>query len=327
MQSDSNEQLHLAARLYYVDGWDQAQVAELVRVSQAKVSRLLSLARKKGIVRITVSDYDSRQRIIESELIQQLGLKATIVVKAMENLPVSKVRILMAHFAAPLLETLIPPSSVLAIGCGMSLQSIVHQLPMTTNGSTVVQAVGRTGTQASLFDAQELGRSLAEKWEGDFHLLNAPVYLPNKSAFEALLKLDQIQNLRQRLRQATVALVEIHSPSTSPFADSLDRQQQVQLESAQAVGEICGRYFNRQGRECETSLMSQTSSIDFQTLRATPQVIGVAIGTETAEAILGAIQGGLISCLITDESTAKATLELASQELAEKKTSLHYHLS
>lgn len=327
MLSDSNEQLHLAARLYYVDGWDQAKVADLVRVSQAKVSRLLSLARKRGIVRITVADYDARQRAVETELISRLGLKTAIVIKAMEDLPVSKVREITAHFATPLIESLIPPGSVVAISGGLSLQTIIHQLPMTSHAPTVVQAVGQTGSHTNMWDAQELGRSIAEKWQGKFLLLNAPVYLPNKTACDAMLKLEQIQSIKQKMREAAVALVEIRSASNSLFADALGKADQDQLERTHAVGEICGRYYDGHGHECDTPLKTQSLSIEFEALRAIPQTIGVVTGQEDALAALAAIRGSLVKSLITDETTAKTILGLINRDLTEKKTSLHYHLT
>jgi hypothetical protein len=54
----SDERLRLVARLYYLDGLGQSEVAKFAKVSQAKVSRLLALAKERGIVRITVADYD-----------------------------------------------------------------------------------------------------------------------------------------------------------------------------------------------------------------------------------------------------------------------------
>ena len=326
MQSDSLEQIHLAARLYYVDGWDQTQVAELVRVSQAKVSRLLSLARKRGIVRITVADYEPRQRPLEAELLQKLGLKSAIVIKAMDDLPVEKTRTLVAHFVAPLVEFLIPPGSTIALSGGPALQSLVRQLPLTSNAPVVVQALGRVGDQATPSDAQELGRSLAEKWKGEFLPLNAPVHLPNKAACSALLKVEQIQAARQKLQAAGVALVEIRTMQNSLMADSLGKAEIDQLRTAQATGEICGRYFDATGNECHTPLREQTNAIEFETLRSIPQVIGVVVGPEAASAALSSIHGGLIKSLITDEPTAKAILDLSTTEISEKKAALHYHL-
>ena len=58
----SDERLRLVSRLYYLDGLGQSEVAKFAHVSQAKVSRLLALARERGIVRITVADYEPRRR-------------------------------------------------------------------------------------------------------------------------------------------------------------------------------------------------------------------------------------------------------------------------
>jgi deoxyribonucleoside regulator len=74
-------------------------------------------------------------------------------------------------------------------------------------------------------------------------------------------------------------------------------------------------------------LKSQTLSIEFDTLRRIPQTIGVVAGHEDTAAALAAIRGSLVKSLITDESTAKAILTLANNDLTEKKASLHYHLS
>jgi deoxyribonucleoside regulator len=327
MQGDSNEQVHLAARLYYVDGWDQAQVAELVRVSQAKVSRLLSSARKHGIVRITVTDYDSRQRTLARELIEKLGLKTAIVIKAMEDLPISQLRLLTAHFAAPLVETMISPGTILAVGGGPGLQDLVHRFPMGSSAPTILQAQGRTGSQINLSDAQELGRSIAEKWNGKFILLNAPAHLPTKSACDALLKQEQIQSIVKKWSQATGALLEISTVTNSPLADSLGRDQLEQLKTLGAVGEICGRYFDRQGNECPSSVKAQTIGLDFETLRRIPEVIGLSIGKDNSPAVLGAIQGGLVKSLITDESAARSVLDIADNEMTDKKAAMYYHLS
>jgi len=327
MQSDTNEQLHLAARLYYVDGWDQAKVAELVRVSQAKVSRLLSLARKRGIVRITVADYDARQRPLENELVKRLGLKIAIVIKAMEDLPVSKAREITAHFATPLIESLIPPGSIVALSGGLSLQTIINRLPMTSHAPTVIQALGQMGANINLWDAQELGRSMAEKWQGKFLLLNAPVYLPNKTACDAMLKLDQIQSIKRKMQEASVALIEIRSANNSLLADSLGKTERDLLERTHAVGEVCGRYFDHNGAECDTPLKIQSLSIELETLRRIPQSIGVVCGQEDSLAALAAIRGGLIKALVTDESTAKTLMGLINNDLTEKKASLHYHLT
>src|SRR5688572_14653473 len=72
----TDDRLRLVARLYYMDGLGQSEVARFAKVSQAKVSRLLALAKERGIVRITVADYEPRRRELEAQLIARFGLSA-----------------------------------------------------------------------------------------------------------------------------------------------------------------------------------------------------------------------------------------------------------
>ena len=129
------------------------------------------------------------------------------------------------------------------------------------------------------------------------------------------------------MQEATVALVEIRAAGNSLFADSLSETEREQLTRAHAVGEICGRYYDDHGHECDTPLKTQSLSIEFETLRNIPQTIGVVTGPEDTRAALAAIQGLMVKSLITDESTAKAILAQVNRNLTEKKASLHYHLS
>ena len=49
-----------AARLYYLDGLSQSDVATALGVSRASVSRILSAARDQGIVEIRIHDPDDK---------------------------------------------------------------------------------------------------------------------------------------------------------------------------------------------------------------------------------------------------------------------------
>src|ERR1041384_2539843 len=73
--------LRMAATLYYVDGLGQTEVANFVRVSQTKVSRLLALALERGIVRISVDQYNPRSEKLEAQLCAKFGLESAAVIK------------------------------------------------------------------------------------------------------------------------------------------------------------------------------------------------------------------------------------------------------
>jgi DNA-binding transcriptional regulator LsrR (DeoR family) len=49
--------LALVARLYYLDDRDQSAIARVVGTSRSTISRLLTEARRRGIIRISVEDH------------------------------------------------------------------------------------------------------------------------------------------------------------------------------------------------------------------------------------------------------------------------------
>ena len=102
------DRVKLAARLYYTDGLPQAEVARLLEASQAMVSRLLTQAREKGIVRITVEDYQPRDADLESRLrdaFPQLTSQTSVVavVRNPVEATVHGIRRAVGYFGAPLL--------------------------------------------------------------------------------------------------------------------------------------------------------------------------------------------------------------------------------
>src|SRR5260221_9727886 len=96
----SDQQLILAARLYFLDGLPQAEIGKIVNVSQAKVSRMLALARERGLVRITVPEYDPRNGALEDKLRSALGVEA-VVIRAISGLETADLRQAVGYFAAP----------------------------------------------------------------------------------------------------------------------------------------------------------------------------------------------------------------------------------
>src|SRR5439155_13210152 len=85
----------------------------------------------------------------------------------------------------------------------------------------------------------------------------------------------------------------------------------MELRDVGAVGEICTRFFDIDGRPCVTSLDRRMVALNLELLRATPLVIGVACGRQKAAAILGAVRGGYVKSLVTDDITAVDVLALA----------------
>jgi DNA-binding transcriptional regulator LsrR (DeoR family) len=311
----SDERLILAARLYYVDGLVQSEVARLVNVSQAKVSRLLALARERGIVRITVPEYQPRDRKLEQRLGQSLGLGAAVVIKAEPGVAVPDLRRMVGYFAAPAVADLLRPGGVLAVAGGRTMQELVDRLnpPEAAAPLTVVQAMGNIDSQVGPYDALDLGQTVARRWDGAFLMLNTPAFLPDRTTRDRVLSLESVRSVVHRLGRADFALVGVGTPRNSVFvergvlaAGDIDR-----LERRGAIGEVCGRFFDAAGAECDTPFRDRVVGIGLDDLRRVRQVVAVVTGGDRRDAILAAVRGGLIKGLVIDRAGAEALLDAA----------------
>ena len=82
-----------------------------------------------------------------------------------------------------------------------------------------------------------------------------------------------------------------------------------QLIKKGAVGDLCGIYFDREGRIIETGLEDRTIAIRAEQLKAIDSVVAVAWGEDKAVAVLGAIRTGLVSDLFIDQGMAEQIIQ------------------
>ncbi len=307
----SDDVLRMAASLYYVDGLGQTEVAGLVRVSQTKISRLLSAALERGIVRISVDPYDPRRKALEDQLCVKFGLRSAAVIKVANNATREVARQTVGHFGAPFVASLCPANGVLALGGGRSVAEVVNRFRRGDRRRlAVVQAMGSIDSNISPVDALALGRTMVNLWGGEFLTLSTPAFLPNKKTRDLFLASDQIRSVWQRLRTADAALVGVGPLEESVYSERgvLNPADVAHLRGVGAVGEICGRFFDAKGNECPSPWRNRAISIELDYLRKIPQVIGVAAGSGRAPAVVAALRGGLLKSLLIDESGAVALL-------------------
>jgi len=222
-------------------------------------------------------------------------------------------RYTVAHFGAPDVARNITNANTLAIAGGRTLQDLVHQFKKPEHGSglAVVQAMGNVGSVPSPYDGLELGRVLAAKWNGSFFMLNTPVLLPDMQTRDAIMNLGENQQVNKRFSRCDFALVGIGTVSNSVLTERslLAEKDFRMLARAGVVGEICGRYYDAKGNECDTSFRDRVASISIEQLRRIPNVLAVTIGPDRAEALAAAIHGDIVKSVLIDDLGAQALLE------------------
>jgi deoxyribonucleoside regulator len=176
---------------------------------------------------------------------------------------------------------------------------------------TVVQALGVVNSPVAHVDALELGQSLARRWGGFFLNIDTPAIAPDRQTRDWLLQLSSNRAVWQRLGNADAAIIAVGTPTDSVFANTYvaGNDELSTLRQCGAVGEICGRFFDHKGRECDSHWRDQVISVELENLRKFPQVIAIVVGRDRSDAVAAAIRGGLLKSLVIDVEGARALLE------------------
>lgn len=302
----------LAARMYYLDGLDQQEIADIIGTSRSRVSRMLTAARERGFVRISVDHYEPRDADLERALVNSYGLKRAVVIRSFAQ-QAEHVRRAVGYFGAPAVADLLHSGQSIGMAGGRTLSELVHHLKPSERATTmtIVQLMGNIGPTPDQIDALELSRLLAQRVAGTFYTLNAPVLAQSAEARELLMSHDHIRVITSLFSNLDVAFVGIGSLQDSAFIDRgiFSGDDASLLRARGAAGEICGRFFDRDGQECDTIFRDRVISISLDVLRSRPEIVAITHGSHRGEAIRAAIRGRLITSLVIDESGARELLD------------------
>lgn len=323
------------ASLYYEENYTQEQIAKVIGVSRSGVSRLLTRSRELGLVDIHVHHALRVSAPLRDELMQRFGLQdAQVLLSASSDDSVlGLVGALAARYvdrriqegqAAIGVSTTGKPLRVVGISWGTSMFEMLNALrPRRRLPLSVIQLMGSVDTTAMPdIDGPEIARRFADAYGARCYYLHAPLLVADPMVCNGLLKERSLRRSFQLMEQMDVALVGIGGarPEASGLfrAGYLGENELEIIRNQGAVGDICGCYFDINGRLCATEMLSRTITVPFETLRNVPQVIAVGAGVAKAEAILGALRTGVVKALITDEPCARAVLhEGARREFVE----------
>jgi lsr operon transcriptional repressor len=129
----------------------------------------------------------------------------------------------------------------------------------------------------------------------------------------ALREEPTIQQVLKQACRVEHALVGVGTPTadaTIVHMGYLNADDARGLRERGVVGDILGQFFDADGNVVELPIHDRRIGIDLSDLTHIPKVIGVAGGLHKAEAILGALHGGFLDVLVTNELVAIRLLEL-----------------
>lgn len=291
-----------AAWYYYMEDNTQAQIAETMGVSRAKVIRLLEEAHAQGIVQFSFRKNDSQRVSAEQLLIDRFGLKDAFVVPT--PLDSSAINQSIAQGAAHYVSDHLREDGYLNIGYGDTVSRMLgflaknreeslNVVSLTGGVSYYLPTVGTTAYSMHLF------------------LTPSPLVVSSRQVRDALLDEKSLQDVSTMTEYADMSVVGIGAAvegATVLRNGILNEGELTVLKMQGAVGDVLNHFMDKDGNLIQTEIEDRVISTDLDKLRQLKNVVGVAGGKDKVTAIKAVLNGGYLNVLITDSDTAAELL-------------------
>jgi len=306
-----------AARLYYEQGRSQTEVAHELDLSRSNVSRILTQARDRGIVEITIHDPEAppqRDEALEAALRAAFSLREAHVVSAPRATAMESV----AREGAAVLTERASTVRSLGVTWGQTVQSVVAELETLRPRPTpqVLPLVGGHSTLDQFDSGDSVVRVLASRLGATPRTLYAPAVLESATAVATLRAESSIGEVLAAAAQVELALVGIGSMGehSSPHVLELMRlsdAERAAFAAQRPVGDVCGRFIDADGVPLGAPTDQRVLAVTFSELLRIPEVVGVAAGPEKAPGVLGVLRSGAIDTAVFDVDLAREVLARA----------------
>ena len=301
------------AKLYYDLGRTQSEIADELGVTRWQVGKLLAEAREVGIVHIQITPRAGRCTTLESDLQRRFGVRHSIVVSTADigdsNLIIDSV----AQAAATHLASLSPKPSLMGVSWGRTMAAVARALPKDwCPGLHVVMVNGSTALTTTTSRNSAVAEEFAQSAGGRATMLPVPAIMGSKSTREALERdpiIERVLSLAEEAPLICFGLGGVTHQSVLLESGYLADGDILKLKSLGSVGDIMGRFVDREGNIADTELDDRTIGLRLGALAGKERVIGVAAGEDKHLIAASCLRAGYVTDIVTDEGTALRILE------------------
>lgn len=302
------------SKLYYEKQLTQQEISERLKLSRPKVSRLLKQAEEVGVVKINIIPQPGIHTDLEDALENKYGLKEAVVVDVSEPATQIAVSREVGVAAADYFSRAVNDPCIIGISWGTTLRAMVDAVhAMDCHNSQVVQLIGGLGMPESEAHATYILRRLVAQIGSKLSILNVPGIVDNIGVKKAVLSDSHVRELFEMFAKIDIAFVGIGVPTPESVVmrdgTILTKDQMEMLMEKGAVGDICLRYFDDDGKSIQSDVDARVIGITLDELKKIDRVVGITGGPQKEKVIRAALIGKLINVLITDQQSAKKLIE------------------
>jgi lsr operon transcriptional repressor len=300
------------AWLYYMDGLTQDVVAQRLGISRPSVARILERARRSGVVSVSLDAQWLSTFKLSVELARVYGLEEVLVVPD-SGAPAQTQReanIRVGIAGALYLNDNLKPGATIGVGTGDTVSRVLARTDLSTVGP--LHVVSLTGGVDSYVRVMSMSRGDAPASDQlTVRVIPSPIVASTATLAEALRREPTVQAVLEAARQVDFAVVGVGSVdknSTLVNLGYLTATDAEVLAENGLVGDILGQFFSAGGEVPDLPIHERRIGLSLAELVQIGKVVGVAGGRDKVNALRGALRGGFLDVLITDQAAAQDLL-------------------
>ncbi len=316
MDAMRSYQIIRVAKKYYELHMGQMEIAQEEGVSKSTISRMLQKAMDLGYIKVKVDAPTESLGMLEDEVRELFQLKEVFVTP---NL-VDNDEIIMQDTCRALarnLDSYIKDNSIVGVSWGKTMNCLVKEIDhIRARNIKVVQLNGGIAKSASLTGAAQIVDALTKAGNGVGYMFPVPAIVDSKLISTVLKGDSQVQGVLKLAEQAQTAIFSIGALTKQSIlyeVGYLKDEDYRSLKEAGAVGDIACRFYDIHGKVADKGMNERAVGLELEELKKKEWSIAISVGSQKVESMVGALKGGYINVLYTDEKTAKALLDTAGK--------------
>jgi len=303
-------QMYRIAKMYYMDGMTQEQIAAAESISRSQISRLLDQARSRGIVEINVR---MPERIslneLKSDLVRELRLKDVTIAPLGEGATAEEAIEAIATAAAAFLPRELKSCRTVGVGWGRTVYRtscvLSHRGPETEK--LFVPLIGVSGTDNPALQVNAILDRMGERLRAHTYFINVPAFRENTVMLSELEK-NRLQQLRRHWGSLDAAIIGLGSAPGAKrfFVSEVPTRFAARFRAEKAIGDILSQFYRSDGSLVPQVPGYELTAFEADKLREVPKVICLAGGRDKVPSLIAAARAGFYNMLVTDSVTAEA---------------------
>lgn len=299
----------LAARIcwhHFKEGLTQREIADKVGMSRATVNKIISEARARGIVRVTIESETSPCLALESRLVEAYDLDEAIVVPAAAR-PIDAY-LVVGLATGDYISAKLAKGAVLGITWGSTLNYAAQSLESRRRSGNIVVSLSGGLAKSTIINPYDNAAMFARILDAECYYVTAPLIVENRRVRDTMLASQSIAaviEIAKRIDMAVLTTVDLTAKSRIMEHGVLTESQRRSLLKAGSVGNVCDRYIDRTGKLVDHSINERTVSVPPDIVREAPVRVLAGGGTFKVDILRAVLLSGLCNVLITEEDAAR----------------------